>query len=92
MARELREAKLALAGTGFRDVTRIAASNPEMWRDIVLANRPAVLAELDAYLALLDGIREQIEKGDGDALEALFADARAARMALADLPRGGRAP
>lgn len=68
------------AGAGFRDFTRIAGSHPEMWRDISLANRAALLGELDAYLAKLREIRGLIEKGDGPSLEEIFERARAARL------------
>ncbi len=67
------------AGSGFRDFTRIAASHPEMWRDIALANREAILAELDAYIANLQAVRNMIRTGDGAALEAHFARAKQAR-------------
>lgn len=67
------------AGSGFRDFTRIAGSHPEMWRDIALANHTAVLAELRRYIAKLGEIGALIEQGDGQALEELFARARAAR-------------
>jgi prephenate dehydrogenase len=69
------------AASGFRDFTRIAASSPEMWRDIALANRDALLAEIGAYRAQLDRIAAMIEAGDGAALEAVFANARVARRA-----------
>ena len=69
------------AASGFRDFTRIAGSSPEMWRDIALANRPALLAELDAYLAQVTQLRELLNKQDGAALEALFARAQHARQA-----------
>ena len=68
------------AGTGFGDFTRIAASSPEMWRDVALANRAALLAELDRYAEALAGVRAAIAAGDGEALEALFARARDARL------------
>lgn len=68
-----------LAAGGFRDFTRIASSHPEMWRDICVANREALLAELDCYAAKLAAIRPLVESGDGAALERLFAEARAAR-------------
>lgn len=71
--------RLAFAGPGFRDFTRIAASNPRMWRDICLANRTAVLADLDRYLAVLGGVRTALAEADGDTLEALFSRSRAAR-------------
>ncbi|MDD5389057.1 MAG: prephenate dehydrogenase/arogenate dehydrogenase family protein [Gallionellaceae bacterium] len=67
------------AGTGFRDFSRIAGSHPEMWRDIALANREALLGELDTYIDKLESIRGLIESRDGEALEALFARARQAR-------------
>jgi prephenate dehydrogenase len=72
--------KLSLTGGGFRDFTRIAASSPEMWRDIALANREALLAELDGYLHLLGQLRDDLDRGDAQALEALFARARLARL------------
>ncbi|EON14971.1 MULTISPECIES: prephenate dehydrogenase/arogenate dehydrogenase family protein [Pandoraea] len=71
--------KFGFAGGGFRDFTRIAASNPEMWRDICVANREALLAELDGYLATLGTLRELIDTGDGAGLEAVFARASRAR-------------
>lgn len=67
------------AAGGFRDFTRIASSDPEMWRDICLANRDALLAEMDRYAVQLAALRPMIERGDGDALERVFAAARAAR-------------
>ncbi len=72
------------AGAGFRDFTRIAASSPEMWRDIALSNREALLAELDACAAALAALRGSLARGDGAALEAVFARAREARRALGD--------
>ncbi|HTI17439.1 MAG TPA: prephenate dehydrogenase/arogenate dehydrogenase family protein [Trinickia sp.] len=73
--------KLSFAAGGFRDFTRIAASSPEMWRDICLANRTALVAELDGYLTVLAQLRAAIVAGDGAALEAVFARSRAARTA-----------
>jgi prephenate dehydrogenase len=71
--------KFSFAAGGFRDFTRIAASSPEMWRDVCLANRAALLAELDAYTAVLARFRAAIDASDGAALEAAFARSRAAR-------------
>jgi len=68
------------AGAGFRDFTRIAASSPEMWRDIALSNRDALLVEMDAYRSMLERMRAMIERSDGAALEALFALASKKRM------------
>ncbi|HSI23062.1 MAG TPA: prephenate dehydrogenase/arogenate dehydrogenase family protein [Methylophilaceae bacterium] len=67
------------AAGGFRDFSRIAGSSPEMWRDICLANRPAMLQELDAYIARLSQIRSLIDAQDGDALAEAFEHARNAR-------------
>lgn len=67
------------AASGFRDFTRIAASSPEMWRDICLANRDALLNELDAYQGQLARLREMLDKSDGAGLERVFQQARQAR-------------
>jgi prephenate dehydrogenase len=69
------------AAGGFRDFTRIASSHPEMWRDICLANRHALLKELDAYMAELLRTRVLLASADQDGLEAMFATARARRDA-----------
>jgi prephenate dehydrogenase len=67
------------AASGFRDFTRIAAGSPEMWRDISVANRDALIAEVDAYRAALDRIAAMLAAGDAAALEAVFARASEAR-------------
>jgi prephenate dehydrogenase len=67
------------AAGGFRDFTRIAGSHPEMWRDICLANRKALLVELKRYSGELARVRRILQRGDGRALEALFSQARDAR-------------
>jgi prephenate dehydrogenase len=69
----------SFAAGGFRDFTRIASSHPEMWRDICLANRDALLQELKQFANELGTIRKLISKGDGAALEKLFTAARDAR-------------
>ena len=76
-----RDAKrlFSYAAGGFRDFTRIASSSPEMWRDICLANRKALLAEIDRYEGEVERVRRLLERGDGKALEALFSGARDAR-------------
>lgn len=67
------------AASGFRDFTRIAGSSPEMWRDISLANRDALLSELNAYRNELTELRQLLEQGDGAGLQALFERASRAR-------------
>jgi prephenate dehydrogenase len=73
--------KFSLAAGGFRDFTRTAASNPELWRDVCLANRTALVAELDAYVEVLARLRAAIVSGDGATLESVFARSRDARNA-----------
>ncbi|GGD68512.1 prephenate dehydrogenase [Caballeronia grimmiae] len=79
--------KFSFAAGGFRDFTRIAASSPEMWRDVCIANRTALLAELDAYTDVLARFRAAIDASDGAALEAAFARSRVARQEWQE--RGG---
>jgi prephenate dehydrogenase len=67
------------AAGGFRDFTRLASSHPEMWRDICVANRVALRAELDAYRAQLARIDRMLADADGEALATLFGAARSAR-------------
>jgi len=67
------------AASGFRDFTRIASSSPEMWRDIALNNRPALLAELDAYLGKAKELRDLLAVADDAGLFALMLRARDAR-------------
>jgi len=73
------ERLFALAAGGFRDFTRIAASSPEMWRDICVSNRDLILAELAFYRIELERLAALLEAADAPALEALFARARSAR-------------
>ena len=87
------------AASGFRDFTRIAGGSPEMWRDISLANRAALLTEIDAFADRLADVRAMIDRSDGAALDAVFANARDARRAWLEsieagenpAPRSGRA-
>jgi prephenate dehydrogenase len=74
------QALFSFAGGGFRDFTRIASSNPEMWRDIFLSNREAVSNELVAYRNALAVLQEMLDAGDGDSMQALFERARDARQ------------
>jgi prephenate dehydrogenase len=70
---------LAHTGGGFRDTTRIAGSSPEMWRDVCLSNRDALLPALDDYIAEFERLRGLLAANDAAGLEARFAAARAAR-------------
>jgi len=69
---------------GFRDFTRIAASDPVMWRDVFLTNKDAVLEILGRFLEDLHGLSRAIRSGDGDALQALFTRTRAIRRGIID--------
>ena len=71
---------LSLAGPGFRDFTRIAASNPETWRDILVANREEVLNQSQRFRHALDALEHVMRTGNAEALEDLIrgpAEARA---------------
>jgi prephenate dehydrogenase len=63
---------LSLAGPGFRDFTRIAASSPETWRDILIANREEVLKQSQRFRQALDALEHVIREGNTDALEGLI--------------------
>lgn len=67
------------AAGGFRDFTRIASSDPVMWRDICLANRAALLTALQRYREDLDGLIAMVERGDAASIETMFRDAKATR-------------
>ncbi len=76
---ELSDDIFRFAAGGFRDFTRIASSNPVMWRDIALSNRVPLLQAIDEFGEHLATLREAVSAGDGEALESTFSDARAAR-------------
>ncbi len=73
---------LQLAGGGFRDMTRIAASPFEVWRDVLVGNEGAIHEALSRFRRLLREMRNRLIEEDLDALEALFDDARTARDAI----------
>ena len=70
------------AAGGFRDFTRIAASDPVMWRDVFLANREAVLEMLATFNEDLARVQRAIRRGEGDFLEELFTETRAVRRGV----------
>ena len=69
------------AASGFRDFTRIAGSSPEMWRDIALANRDALLSEIERFTSQLANLKTMLAVADGAGLHTLFANAQRARQA-----------
>ena len=76
------EGYLQFSGAGFRDFTRIAASSPEMWRDICLMNRPHLVEMIDRYLRSLNRLKQDIESGDGKRLEKHLKEASDVRRGL----------
>jgi prephenate dehydrogenase len=69
----------ALCATGFRDTTRVASSSPEMWRDIVLANRENLVRVLGVFIQGLEEFRHALENRDSAALFEFFESARTRR-------------
>lgn len=78
------EQLFGFAASGFRDFTRIAGSHPEMWRDISLANKTALLSEITAYQEELARLKKMLEQEDGNSLHALFERASVARNSWAN--------
>jgi prephenate dehydrogenase len=70
---------LSLAGPGFRDFSRIAASDPKMWRDVLIANREELLDQSKIFQQTLQSLEKLIASGDGDALENLIEQASETR-------------
>ena len=70
---------MALAGPGFRDFTRIAASDPEVWRDILMANREELLAQSRIFQQSLQSLEQLISSGNGEALESQIGQASETR-------------
>ena len=79
---DLKSEVIAFSAGGFRDFTRIAASDPTMWRDIFLANREAVLEMLQRYSEDLTALQRAIRRGEGDTLYDWFAHTRAIRRSI----------
>ena len=77
---------------GFRDFTRIAASDPTMWRDVFLTNREAVLEMLGRFTEDLTALQRAIRVGDGDQLHAHFTRTRAVRRSIVDQGQDDPAP
>ena len=75
---------------GFRDFTRIAGSNPIMWRDVFLANKEAVLEMLGRFSEDLSALQRAIRWSDGEALEALFTRTREIRQSVVEAGQAGR--
>jgi prephenate dehydrogenase len=77
------------AAGGFRDFTRIASSNPVMWRDICIANREALGAMLGQFSAEMADLADTVGRGDAEHLLEIFERAKAARDRFVDGVTGG---
>ena len=73
---------LALAAGGFFDITRVAGSNPVMWRDICLDNKEVTVELINAYQTILEQIKKSVSETDGESLEGLFKAAKLLRNRL----------
>jgi cyclohexadieny/prephenate dehydrogenase len=83
---------LQFSAGGFRDFTRIAASDPTMWRDVFLANKEAVLEMLGRFNEDLATLTRAIRRGDGDTLFEQFTRTRAIRRGIVDIGQDSAAP
>ncbi|GFO64515.1 prephenate dehydrogenase/arogenate dehydrogenase family protein [Geomonas paludis] len=73
---------LSFSAGGFRDFTRIASSDPVMWRDIALTNREAILEMMDFFSMYLEKLRTLVDQGDADGLQAFFLNSKQKRDAI----------
>jgi len=78
---------LLLAAGGFRDLTRLASSNPALWSQILLANREAIAEAIDLFSARLQDLRAMILQGRADDVEETFDHAKSARLRLTAKPQ-----
>ncbi len=78
---------LLLAAGGFRDLTRLAASSPHLWSDILVANADAIGRAISLYIDRLSALREMVEAGDAGEVERAFGEAKEARLSLAAKPQ-----
>ncbi|WP_404380394.1 prephenate/arogenate dehydrogenase family protein [Caenispirillum salinarum] len=81
---DLKQEVIKFSASGFRDFTRIAASDPVMWRDVFLNNREAVLEIMQRFTEDLTALQRAIRRGEADTLETLFTRTRAIRRAIID--------
>jgi prephenate dehydrogenase len=81
--------RLPATGPSFRDVTRVAGANPALWRDILLSNREALSEELEACIAALRRVLDELLGADGESLEEWIEDARADRQRLREAEVAG---
>jgi len=92
LAEVTRSEVLKFSAGGFRDFTRIAASDPTMWRDVFLANKDAVLEMLGTFKEDLSQLTRAIRRGDGEALFEHFKRTRAIRRSIVEIGQDSPAP
>ena len=92
METDTRSEVIKFSASGFRDFTRIAASDPTMWRDVFLHNKDAVLETLGRFSEDLSSLQKAIRKGDGDALFDLFTRTREIRRSIIEVGQDVDAP
>ncbi|WP_061213328.1 prephenate dehydrogenase [Syntrophomonas wolfei] len=83
-----RNEKLMMAAGGFRDTTRIASSNPELWEDILFSNREQIVPQLEQLISSLTIIKEALAGGDHDNILGLLHEAKAIRDKIPRVRRG----
>ncbi|MFT7046173.1 MAG: cyclohexadieny/prephenate dehydrogenase [Celeribacter sp.] len=83
---------IEFSAAGFRDFTRIAASDPTMWRDVFLSNKEATLEILGRFTEELFALQRAIRQGDGDHLHEYFTRTRAIRRGIIDAGQDTDAP
>jgi prephenate dehydrogenase len=81
-----------LAAGGFRDITRIASSNPRMWRDILLSNREVLIGLIEDWNATMRQIVDQIDVSNGEEIETFFSQAKQFRSGLPEKRKGAISP
>ena len=92
MSRVTEQEVVQFSAAGFRDFTRIAASDPTMWRDVFLANRGATIEILGRFVEELMALQRAIRTGDGDFLHAYFTRTRAIRRSIIEAGQDVAAP
>ena len=81
---DLKQEVIKFSASGFRDFTRIAASDPVMWRDVFMKNREAVLEVLGQFSEDLAALQRDIRRGEADKLEEVFTRTREIRRSVID--------
>ncbi len=89
---QTRSEAIKFSASGFRDFTRIAASDPTMWRDIFLNNKEAVLEMLGRFNEDLSVLQRMIRRGDGEGLFEFFTRTRAIRRSIIEQGQDTEAP